>query len=137
MPVVNMTNQVLSVHPEYPKRDYVVCPRGDDVEVTFSFYDADGDEEDITSVTALQFRVSEGQVVGGNMWPGGPVLISKVLGSGVVKSANLYEAVVSIAGADTSDLFGTNMYYELKVTRGGKTTTRSAGLLYVPDTIHG
>lgn len=120
---------------EYPARDCIVTPKGDDTTVVFSVYDKDGDEFDIIDSTEVNFFVQEGRLVGGNMFSGGETLFYKNLSNGIAKLPTGYQVAVTISGSDTDDLVHTHMYYEINATINGQRKTIGAGLFLTPNTV--
>lgn len=118
-------------------RGSICSPRGDDTRVIFSVFDNDGDEFDVTGAQEIVFIVANGEVVGGNLWPGGTVLIEKTLtGGGVALAGSGYQFVVDIDADDTAALNQTRLYYEVQVTTSaGLKKTVSAGIFRAENTM--
>lgn len=131
--IFNKVNTMANV--EYPARDVVVAPKGDDVTVIFDVYDKDGDEADISGVTVATFSVQEGQLISCNMYTGGQTHFTKTMNAGITKESSGYQFAVTINADDTEDLIRVHMYYELSATIDGQHKTIGAGLFLSPDTI--
>lgn len=118
-------------------RGSICAPRGDDTRIIFSVFDNDGDEFDIMGASEIVFIVADGEVVGGNVYPGGAVLIEKRLTTGGVSLAGSgYEFVVDVDAADTAALNQTRLYYEAQVTTSaGLKKTVSAGIFRAENTM--
>lgn len=118
-------------------RGFICVPRGDDMSILFSVYDDDGDEFDISRASEIKFIVAAGVWIGGNITPGGTVLVEKRLSTGgVTKAGTGFQFVVDIVGADTAAFTQTNNYYEVRVeTSGGNAKTVSAGLFKSENTM--
>lgn len=98
-------------------RGGICVPRGDDTTVIFSVYDSDDSQYDISGATEIVFIVAEGVVVGGNIGPGGAVLIEKRLSLGeIVIAGTLFQFTVAIDAADTTGFAISRNYYEVQVT---------------------
>ena len=115
----------------------ICIPRGDDMSILFSVYDNDGAEFDISGAIEIIFIVATGVVIGGNIGPGGTVLITKKLSLGDITIAGtLYQFVVDIVSADTDGFTQTNNYYEANIeTSGGVNKTVSCGLFKSQNTM--
>ena len=95
----------------------ICVPRGDDTTVIFYVYDSDDSQYDISGATEIVFIVAEGVVVGGNIGPGGAVLIEKRLSLGeIVIAGTLFQFTVAIDAADTTGFAISRNYYEVQVT---------------------
>ena len=98
-------------------RGGICVPRGDDTTVIFSVYDSDDSQYDISGATEIVFIVAEGVVVGGNIGPGGAVLIEKRLSlDEIVIAGTLFQFTVAIDAADTTGFAISRNYYEVQVT---------------------
>lgn len=115
----------------------ICIPRGDDMSILFSVYDNDGDQFDISGAAEIIFIVATGVVIGGNIGPGGTVLITKKLSTGGITIAGtLYQFVVDIVSADTDGFTQTNNYYEVNIeTASGVNKTVSSGLFKSQNTM--
>lgn len=98
-------------------RGEICVARGDDTTVIFSVYDSEDAPYDISGATEIVFIVAEGIVVGGNIGPGGAVLIEKRLSLGeIVIAGTLFQFTVAIDAADTTGFAISRNYYEVQVT---------------------
>lgn len=102
-----------------------------------SVFDTDDDEFDLTGSSEIVFIVATGEIIGGNMYPGGTVLIEKSLSDGeIVIAGNRYQFVIDVSDTDTADLPKTKLYYEMQVTTsGGLKKTVSAGIFNAENTM--
>lgn len=118
-------------------RSTICVARGDDTSLIFSVYDDDGDEFDISGAIEIVFIVASGVTIGGNIGPGGAVLIEKRLSDGdIIIAGSGFQFAIAIAGADTEDFTNTNSYYELRLTTStGLNKTISAGLFISQNTM--
>lgn len=98
--------------------------RGDDRLITFIVRDGDT-PVDLAAFDEMRFTVKRR--------PEESALISKFIGTGVVATANLGEAIVTLNAADTAGLYGTvTLHWDFELTdEGGKTYTVADGLLEV------
>jgi len=80
---------------------------------------------------------ADGEVISGNMGPGGSILVEKRMSDGEISIAGtLYEFAVTFTSADTESLPRTNLYYEARVTTSaGLNKTVSAGLFKAENTM--
>lgn len=119
------------------ERGYICAPRGDDSTVIVSVRDSDGDEFDIVGATEIVFIVADGEIIGGNTYPGGTVLIEKRLSnSEIVIAGTGWQYLVELSAAETADLPRTNLYYETQVTTSaGLKKTVGAGIFKAENTM--
>lgn len=105
--------------------------------ILFSVRDDDDDEFDISGASEITFIVAAGVWIGGNITPGGTVLVEKRLTDGEITIAGTgFQFVVDIESADTADFTQTNNYYEVRVeASGGNAKTVSAGLFKSENTM--
>lgn len=118
-------------------RGSICAPRGDDVRVVFSVFDQDDDEFDLSGASEIVFIVADGEIVGGNVYPGGSVLIEKRLTDGeVIIAGTDYQFIVDVPNAETAVLPRTRLYYEVQVTTSaGLKKTVSAGIFRAENTM--
>lgn len=118
-------------------RGFICAPRGDDVTVLFSVFDQDKDEFDISGASEIVFIVADGQVVGGNVYPGGSILIEKRLTTGgIVLAGTDYQFLVNITDEETDALTKVKLYYEVQLTTSaGLKKTISAGIFNSDNTM--
>lgn len=118
-------------------RGAICAPRGDDTRIVFSVFDEDSDEFDVTGASEIVFIVADGSVVGGNVYPGGSVLIEKRLTTGgVIISGTGYQFIVDVTNSETAPLPKTKLYYEVQITTSaGLKKTVSAGIFRADDTM--
>ena len=118
-------------------RGDICVPRGDDTTVIFRVYDSNGDEFDISGATEIVFIVAEGAVIGGNIGPGGSVLIEKRLTlTDITIAGTLFQFTVKIDAADTADFVMTRNYYEAQVTTSsGLKKTVASGIFTSENTM--
>lgn len=119
------------------ERGYICVPRGDDSRIIFSVRDTDGDEFDVAGADEIVFIVADGEIIGGNTYPGGTVLIEKRLSDGEILIAGTgWQYVVDLSDTETAALPRTNLYYETQVTNSaGLKKTVSAGIFKAENTM--
>ena len=119
------------------KTGYICAPRGDDTRVVVSVYDTDGDEFDLAGTSEIVFIVADGELIGGNMNPGGSVLIEKRLTtSGIQLAGTGYQFIVTLTDTETATLPRVNLYFEARVTTSaGLNKTVLAGIFKAENTM--
>lgn len=112
-------------------------PRGDDKEIVVCVYDSDGNEFDISGADEITFIVADGEIVGGNMGPGGNILITKTMTDGdITVSGSLYKFMFFITAAESATLPRTSLYYEAQIVTGsGLKYTVAYGIFTAKNTM--
>lgn len=102
----------------------------------FSVLDVDGDEFDISGASEIEFVVSDGVWISGNVSAGGVRrIVKKLSDGGVVIAGTGYQFIVEVNPADVDLLEYENNYWDVTVTTSsGKVYTVKAGLFRVTQT---
>lgn len=117
-------------------RQTLCMGRGNSKRFLFSVLDSDGDEFDVSSAAAIEFVISDGVWLSGNLGAGGIRRVVKSLTAGGVTIAGTgYQFAVDVTPADTGLLVNENNYWDVTVTNSaGGVYTVSAGIFRVIDT---